>query len=162
VVEHVGHGAYRIDLPEPYCHTHPVFNNADIRPWLASDMHVLEQHFPAVPLHPSVNTVIQVLDRRRSPGRVPKDLPVEDIPATYVVIRRDGTQEWVSKIQLSEQEQWKVAQFELKYPQSVALPCESVVRYVITEQTGSEMSAETSPDEVELDWRQLWRPRVVP
>jgi hypothetical protein len=113
VVEHVGHGAYRIDLPEVHCHTHPVFNNADTRPWLTSDMHVLEQHFPAVPLHPSVNPFIQVFDRSRSPGRVPRDLPVEDMPATYLVIRRDGTQEWVFKIQLNEQEQWKIVQFKL-------------------------------------------------
>jgi transposase InsO family protein len=160
VLEHVGHGAYRLDLPDPYSHTHPVFNVADIRPWLTSDMQVFEQHFPAIPLHPSANPVIQVLDRRRSPGRVPKDLPVEDSPAKYLVLRRDGTQEWISKVHLTQQERWKVVQFETAYPRSTALPCESVVRYDIAEPAGSDMSGTTSPDEVEFDGRQLWQSHV--
>jgi hypothetical protein len=64
VIEHVGRGAYRLKLPEPYCDTHPVLDVADSCPWLTSDMHVLEQHFPVLPPHAAVNPVIQVLDRK--------------------------------------------------------------------------------------------------
>jgi hypothetical protein len=86
--------------------------------------------------------VIQVLDRCKSPGRVPKELPVDDLPAKHLVLRRDGTQEWVAKTHLSELEQWKVIQFEMKYPQSPAFPCESVVRYDFPELSVIDLSGD--------------------
>jgi uncharacterized OsmC-like protein len=60
---------------------------------------------------------------------------MENITASYLVLRRYGTQEWVFKVHLTEQEQWKLIQFEKKCPCSTTVPCESVVRYDIPELT---------------------------
>jgi hypothetical protein len=87
---------------------------------------------------------MQVLDKQRSPGREKKDLPVEDafcdVPGPSM--------RWYRNYE---------RQFRDEGSMFNGPPCESVVRYDITELTGSGLSGETSPDEVEFDWRQLWR-----
>jgi hypothetical protein len=47
---------------------------------------------PRVKPHPASNDVVQVLDRKTY-GRVPKNVPVLDIPAQYSCVRRVGAPE---------------------------------------------------------------------
>jgi RNase H-like domain found in reverse transcriptase/Integrase zinc binding domain/Integrase core domain len=72
VLESIGPNAYRLQLPHEYRLVHDVFNAVDLRPWLQHEAHALEPGYPqpAVFPHPSLNPIVQVLDRSRLPGRV--------------------------------------------------------------------------------------------
>jgi Integrase core domain len=94
IVEQVNPGAYRLKLPESYVAVHDVFNESQLRPWFAREgSRILSEELPPVNAHPALNTVVQVLDRRKH-GRAPKNCHVLDIPAKYLCVRNDGTTEY--------------------------------------------------------------------
>ena len=129
VTEIVAAGAIRLKLPDAYVSTHDVFSVHDLRPWLHAPERRIELEYPDVVAHPSLNRVIQVLDRKKF-GRAPRGAEPLDIPARYLVVRVDGTTEWVPHNCLREDDERElVKKFEYRFPRSVALPCESVSAY---------------------------------
>jgi hypothetical protein len=134
VLESIGPNAYRLQLPHEYRLVHDVFNAVDLRPWLQHEAHALEPGYPqpAVFPHPSLNPIVQVLDRSRLPGRVRTVDDPLDIPCRYLVLRRSGDTEWL-RSSASVLEEPVVAalvrDFELRFPRSSRLPCNSVANY---------------------------------
>ena len=54
----------------------------------------LELDYLDVFAHPTLNRVVQVMDRKRY-GRAPRRVELLDIPYQCLVVRVDGTTEWV-------------------------------------------------------------------
>ena len=76
--------------------------------------------------------MVQILDRKRH-GRAPRSAQPLDIPAKYLVVRVDGTLEWVPLSQLHEDDDLAlVKKFEWRFPRSVGRPCEPVMAYDIS------------------------------
>ena len=93
-----------VHLPENYA-VNNAFNFEDIRPWLDHAAHAFEPDYPAVLPEVSANPVINILDRRRLPGRLPADVELIDIPCEYQVLRQNGAMEWLpsSSSELSDE-----------------------------------------------------------
>ena len=96
--------AIRFKLPDAYVTTHDVFSAHDLRPWLHAPERRLELDYPDAVAHPTLSRVVQVLDRKRY-GRAPRSAEPLDIPAQYLVVRVDGTTEWVPHNHLNEDEE---------------------------------------------------------
>ena len=82
MIEIVAAGAIRLKLPDAYVSTHDVFSVHDMRPWMHAPERRLELDYPDVVLHPTLNRVVHVLDRKRY-GRAPRSAGPLDIPAQY-------------------------------------------------------------------------------
>jgi hypothetical protein len=149
VMECVNAGAYRLKLPDSYVAVHDVFNESQLRPWFDREgSRILSDEFPPVHAHPALNTVVQVLDRRKH-GRAPKNCHVLDIPAKYLCVRKDGTTEWVPGRDLPEPEDRRLLkEFEWRFPRSKELPCESVKSYSVEKY--STESGWVSDDELDV------------
>ena len=118
-----------LKLPDAYVSTHDVFGVHDLRPWLHAPERRLELDYPDVVAHPTLNRVVQVLDRKRY-GHAPGSAEPLDIPAQYLVVRVDGNTEWVSNNRLSVDEEGElVKKFEGRFPRSFSHPCDSVSVY---------------------------------
>ena len=118
----------------------------DIRPWLDHVAHAFEPDYPAVLPEVSANPVINILDRRRLPGRLPADVELIDIPCEYQVLRQNGAMEWLpsSSSELSDEPGFQtMVDFELCYPRNPPLPCSPVQNY-------AEASGYYSPDALPL------------
>ena len=72
VSEIVAAGAIRLKLPDAYVSTHDVFSVHNLRPWLHAPECRVELDYPDFVAHPTLNRVIQVLDRKRY-GRAPRN-----------------------------------------------------------------------------------------
>ena len=89
----------------------------------------LELHYPDVVAHPTLNRVVQVLDRKRY-GRAPRSAEPLDIPTQSLVVRVDDTTKWVPNNCLNEDEERDlVKKFEYRIPHSITQPCDSVSAY---------------------------------
>ena len=129
VTEIVAAGAIRLKLPDAYVSTHDVFSVHDLRPWLHAPERRLELDYPDVVAHPSLNRVVNVLDRNRY-GRASRSAKALDIPAQYLAVRVDGTTEWIPHKCLNEDEERElVKEFEYRFPRSITQPCDSVSAY---------------------------------
>ena len=138
VTEIVADGAVRLKLPDAYVSTHGVFSVHDLRPWLHAPERCLELHYPDVVAHPTLNRVVQVLDCMRY-GRAPRSAEPLDIPAQYLVIRVDGTKEWVPRNCLNEDEETElVKKFECRFPRPITKPCDSVSAYPAADRVDDE------------------------
>jgi transposase InsO family protein len=149
IIEQVNPGAYRLKLPASYIAVHDVFNEAQLRPWFEREgSRMLSDELPPVHAHPALNSVVQVLDRKKY-GRAPKNCHVLDIPAQFLCVRKDGTTEWVAGKDLSEPEDKRLLrEFEWRFPRSTKLPCESVRCYAVEKY--SDEAAWLSDDELDL------------
>ena len=148
VTEIVAAGAIRLKLPDAYVSTHDVFSVHDLRPWLHAPERRLELDYPDVVAHPTLNRVVQVLDRKRY-GRAPRSAEPLDIPAQYLVVRVDGTTEWVPHNRLNEDEERElVKKFEYRFPRSITQPCDSVSAYPAADRIDDE--GVESDDEVNV------------
>ena len=108
VTQIVAAGAIRLKMPDAYVSTHDVFRVHDLRPWLHAPKRRLEVDFPDVVAHPTLNRVVQVLDRKRY-GRAPRTAQPLEIPAQYLVVRVGGTTEWVPHNRLNHDEERELA-----------------------------------------------------
>ena len=123
--------AWAIRLKLPDASTHDVFSVHDLRPWLHAPERLLELDYPDVVAHPTLNRVVQVLDRKRH-GCAPRSAEPLDIPAQYLVVRVDGTIEWVPHNRLNEGEETEfVKKFEYRFPRSITQPCDFVSAYLL-------------------------------
>ena len=111
---------------------------------------------PSVEAHPSLNPVLQLLDRKRF-DRAPKRLQdYLDIPAQYFALYANGDTEWVRATALQQDhERELVHTFEHRYKRSEALPCNSVKEYG----PGAGDEDWESDDEVHLDLQARLRAR---
>ena len=122
-----GKGAYRLQLPDAYSSTLPTFNQHDIRPWLLPDEE------PDSTIQPTGHVsrpdhVTRILDRRRTTRSAKRD--PYSIRAAYLVQRSSGITEWVPQARLnSREDKALIRTFELQFPRSQHLPCESVAAY---------------------------------
>lgn len=149
IVEVVNPGAYRLELPSSYVAVHDVFNEESLRPWFdRDDDRVLSTEVLPVQAHPALDRVVQVLDRKKW-GRAPRNCHVLDIPAQYLVVRKDGATEWVPGRDLREAEDLRlIREFEWRFPRSHAKPCEPVSAYDVGRYEHED--AWVSDDEVDL------------
>jgi len=142
----------QVKLPASYSKVHDKFNVIDVRPWFHSDERTVEVDYPAVTAHPALNPVVQVLDRKRVAGRQPQ-APVSllDIPAQYLIVRRDGSTAWIRGTALSEPDEIKlIKKFEMRYKRTEDLPCDPIAAYSAT---GQMLDHEyVSEDELDLHW----------
>jgi hypothetical protein len=136
IAEQVNPGAYRLILPSSYEAVHDVFNESALRPWFDKEgSRTLSSDLPPVHAHPSLNRVVQVLDRKRY-RRAPKNCHVLDIPAQYLCVRRDGSTEWIPRRRLNEPaDERLLKEFEWRFPRSDKLPCNSVADYSVEKYT---------------------------
>ena len=126
VTEVVHPGAIRLQLLQSYSATHDVFSVADIRPWFSIAERTLETEYPEVQGHPALNKIMEVLDRKRF-GRAPANAAPHDRPATYFVVRMDGSTEWIPLHHIiDEEERLLVKKFEWRFSRSESRPCEPV------------------------------------
>ena len=89
----------------------------------------LELDYPDIVAYPTLNRVVQVLDRKRY-GRAPCSATPLDIPAKYLDVLVDGTTEWVPHNRLNEDEERDpVKKFENRFSLSITQPCNSVSAY---------------------------------
>lgn len=143
-----------LQLPRSYELVHNKFNVEDVRPWLHSEDRELDVDYPAVEPHPALNPVVQVLDRKRL-GRRPRHIRTYlDIPAQYLVVRRNGDTEWLRGGQLTSPEELAMKRgFEYKFPRTEELQCNPVRDYP-ARLAAQEGDASESDDEVNLAWLQ--------
>ena len=89
--------------------------------------YLLEYCHCTVPQH----NVTEVLNRKRMAGRQPRALAsLMDIPAQYLVVRRDGSTSWIRGTALSGPEDIKLLKkFELRYKRTKDLPCDPAAAY---------------------------------
>jgi hypothetical protein len=141
----------RLQLPQTYNTVHDKFNVENVRPWLHSDERTVDPDYPELQAHPSLNPVVQVLDRKKV-GVIPRRLSSYlDIPAKYLVVRKDGSMEWRKGSQLtSPEERSLVKNFEFRFKRTKALPCNQVKDYDVSLAEGDPMSE----DELDLAWYQ--------
>jgi hypothetical protein len=121
-----------LSLPSSYEAVHDVFNESALRPWFEMEgSRTLSADLPPVKAHPSLSTVVQVLDRKRY-KRAPKNCRVLDIPAQYLCVRRDGSTEWIPGRRLTEPQDRRLRrEFEWRFPRSNMLPCDCVRSYSV-------------------------------
>ena len=74
--------AIRLKLPDAYVSTHDVFSVRDLWPWLHAPERRLELDYPDVVAHPTLNRVVQVMDRKRY-GRAPRSAKPTFPPHTW-------------------------------------------------------------------------------
>jgi transposase InsO family protein len=150
-VESVQDKVVRLKMPETYKHVHDKFNIIDLRPWLHSEEHTVEVDYPPVEPHPTLNPVVQVLDRKRY-GRAPlKPASLLDIPATYFVVRRDGSTQWVRGRELTAPNEISlVKKFEYRFKRTEDLPCNPVSSYSVEKVL--QEADDISDDEVDIVW----------
>ena len=149
------HGTLVLDLPDFYSRVHNVFNVCDVRPWLHDGTGDVDVTYPNLRAQPSYNHVVQVLDRKRAPGRVQARLTsLLDIPAEYLVVRHDGSVEWLHQNRLQEPaERELLKKFERRFKRTEVLKCSSVRHYgadAVEEE--DEDNNEDSDDEVDVLW----------
>ena len=96
-----------------------------------SEERTVEVDYPDVTAHPTLNPVVQVLNRKRMAGRQPRALAsLMDIPAQYLVVRRDGSTSWIRGTALSGPEDIELLKkFELRYKRTKDLPCDPIAAY---------------------------------
>jgi hypothetical protein len=125
----VSDSVVQVQLPHRYSQVHDKFNAIDVRPWLHSDRS-LDVSYPLVKPHPTLNPIVQVLDRKpygRRPRRIVSYL---DIPCVYFVVCKDQSTDWVRHHTLTEpHEVQMVKMFEKRFPRSEELPCNCIRDY---------------------------------
>lgn len=148
VVEAVGPNAYRIKLPEAYSGIHDVINVSYLRPYFPDPDREFEPSLPPIDLHPTFNPVVQIVDRRRH-GRTPQELDsLLDIPAQYLVVRKDGSIVWQPQSALQAPEELQlIKKFEKTFPRSQQKKCDPVASYITEATPEHEVD---SDDEVDL------------
>lgn len=148
ISEVVGPNAYRIKLPEVYSRIHDVINVSYLRPYFPDADREFEPSMPPIELHPDFNPVIQVLDRRRY-GRTPAGFSsLLDIPAKYLIVRKDGSMLWQPQSALQAPEELLlIKHFEKKFPRDRERPCDPISSYI--EEPTAEQDLD-SDDEVDL------------
>ena len=160
VTEIVAAGAIRLKLPDAYVSTHDVFSVHDLRPWPHAPESRFELDYPDVVAHPTLNRVVQVLDRKRY-GRAARSAEPLDVSAQYLVVRLDGTTEWVLHNRLNEDEERELVQkFESRFPRSITRPCDSVSAYPAADRIDAEDVE--SDDEVNVLLAVALEERYVP
>ena len=104
-----------LQLPKAYSQVHDKFNVEQVRPWLHSGDCTVDPDLPDLQPHPSLNPVVQILDRAKF-GRAPKRIgSLLEIPAQYVVVYRDGSTGWVRGSHLRTCEEKKLVKaFEFR------------------------------------------------
>jgi hypothetical protein len=122
----------RLQMPRAYSQVHDKFNVEQVRPWLHSGDNVIDPDLPEIAPHPSLNPVVQVLDRKKI-GRPPKRIASHlDIPAQYLVVHKDGSMEWVRGSHLKTGvEKRLVKDFEFRFKRTDKLPCNPVKDYPV-------------------------------
>ena len=102
----------------------------------------IEASYPALKPQSSNNPVVQILDRKRA--------------AEYLVVRHDGSLEWLHQDRLQElEERSLVKSFERRLKRTDFLKCASVKHY------GS-IIEEDSEDEVHVSWENCLHQRYGP
>jgi hypothetical protein len=145
-----------LELPASYDQVHPKFNIEDVRPWLSGEHAIVDIEYPPVEARSNVNPVVQILDRKRLPGRQPRRVEsVLEIPCQYSVVRRNGDVGWVKGILLTEREERQhIKKFELRFRRSEALPCNPVRAYSVSQWKETDPASDDELDivlHVELD-----------
>jgi hypothetical protein len=146
VLKQVNPNAYQLQLPEQYKLVHDVFSAHDMRPWLTYESVPVSNLYPPVQSHPSLNPVVQVMDRKQA-GRAPRHCEdVLDYPTKYLVLLKDGSMEWIHRANLTApHEQSAIRQFEHRFKRSVLRPCNPVRDY-----SPSRLEDDESEDEVDF------------
>ena len=118
-------------MPKAYSQVHDKFNE-QVRPWLHTGDSTVDPDLPELEPHPTLNPVVQILDRKRF-GRAPKHIgSLLDIPAQYLVVYRDGSIGWVRGFHLKNHEEIKlVMDFEFRCKRTEELPCNKVKDYPV-------------------------------
>jgi hypothetical protein len=136
-----------LDLPASYDQVHPKFNIKDVRPWLSGEHAIVNIEYPPVAARSNVNPVVQILDRKKLPGRQPRRVEsLLDIPCQYFVVRRNGDVGWVKGVLLKEREERQLIK-KLRFRRSEALPCNPVRAYSVSQWTETDPA---SDDELEI------------
>lgn len=156
------HGTVTLDLPDAYSRIHNVFNVCDVRPWLHDGTSEIDVTYPALKPQSSFNPVVQVLDRKRAAGRAPSRLTsLLDIPTQYLVVRHDGSMEWLHQNRLQEPEDRRlVKRFERRFKRTDALKCASVKKY--NNRFDDDEEDDDSDDEVDVLWENTLHERFGP
>jgi hypothetical protein len=111
------------DLPAAYDHAHPKFSIEDVRPWLSGEHAIVDIEYPPVEARSNVNPVVQILDRKRLPGRQSRRVEsLLEIPCQYFVVRRNGDMGWVKGVLLKERvARLLIKQFQARFKRTAAL-----------------------------------------
>ena len=81
--------------------------------------------YPEVKGHPALNKIVHDLYRKRC-GRAPANASPHDCLAAYIVVRVDGSTEWIPLHRIIDEDvNLLVKKFECRFPRSEVLPCES-------------------------------------
>ena len=117
-------------MPKAYSQVHDKFNVEQVRPWLHAGDPIVDTDLPELDPHPSLNPVVQVLDRKKF-GRALKHIgSLLDIPAQYSVVYRDGSTGWVQGSHLrTHEEKSMMKDFEFRFKRTERLPCNQVKEY---------------------------------
>jgi hypothetical protein len=117
-----------------------------MRPWLTYESVPVSNLYPPVQSHPSLNPVVQVMDRKQA-GRAPGHCEdVLDCPTKYLVLLKDGSMEWIHRTNLTApHEQSAIRQFEHRFKCSVLCPCNPARDY-----SPSRLEDDESEDEVDF------------
>jgi hypothetical protein len=77
-------------MPKAYAQVHDRFNVEQVGPWLHNTNSVVDPDLPDLK-YPSLNPIVQTLDRKRI-GCAPKHVEsLFDITAQHLVVHRDGS-----------------------------------------------------------------------
>ncbi len=127
---------------------HDKFNIVDV---LHAEERAVEFDYPAVEPHPALNPVVQILDRKRY-GRAPlRPASLLNIPATYFVVRWDGSTQWISGRELTAPAEVSlVKKFEYRFKRTTDLPCNPVRDYSVEKVLQEDQ--DVSDDEIDLVW----------
>jgi hypothetical protein len=76
-----------------------------------------------------MNPMVKILNRQRVPGRLPAGIDIQDIPAQYRVLPKNGEVVWLplsSSLFEDQKVRSLVTSFEIRYPRDSGRPCEGV------------------------------------
>jgi hypothetical protein len=153
----VNPGAFKLKLPYRFTSVHPVFNEADLRPWVVlegtdpvTNLPIelpTEEDLPKLLMHPAEKRIGYILDRKAAPGAPPKDVPIRDLPCQYLVRYAHTDRfygEWLPSDEVAAQLENQglddaLDLFEAKYPRTHPHPCKGVSAY--RDPTGLDVSA---------------------
>ena len=90
----VNSGAIRLQLADSHTATHDVFHVSDLRPWFKLADRVLDVEYPEVKGHPALKKIVHDLYRKQC-GRAHANASPHDRLAAYIVVRVDGSTEWI-------------------------------------------------------------------
>ena len=99
---------------------------------------------------------MQVSDGKRASGRaLSRPSSLSDIPTEYLIVRNDGSLEWLHQNRLQEPEERRlVKSFQRKYKRTDSLKCVKHYGSLIEEDSNSE-------DEVDVLWENSLHERYV-